>query len=318
MTWLPDKYESSKTHFISSDIPEKDKTEICKLVDKLLATKIKRSRATKYYDSLRLMVERGWIPSYHGVTDSALYHCLTEIEQDDSLGMWAKRDYRLPLKLILKELNNSLADIIKPNKGRNKQQLPQAYLTVHDILKMVQCDWPHLRDKSMIVCLYESCCRPHEFFTLERDDVKFEIIPAKIWDGNGGQIKINLEVATLFVQPEGKTGARPVPLVWTVPWLKAWLRERNTLNVSNVTNVRNVLDIPKNIPKSIPKEENDYIWTKLRGANKNRHIEYPEARKAMKQIANAAGIPAEIVPILQTVCGMSQPVSVTCAPVLPS
>lgn len=261
--WLPDKYDGSKARLLSSKAQKQDKTEICKLIDKLLATKIKRSRATKYYDSLRLMIERGWIPSYHNVSEAELYHCLTEIEQSDELGIWAKRDYKLPLKLILKELNNPLADIIKPNKGRNKQQLPQAFMTVHDILKMVQCDWPHLRDKSAVACLYESCCRPHEFFMLRRRDVKFEIVPAKIWDGNGGQIKVDMEIATLSVSPEAKTGARPVPLVFTVPWLKAWLRQSGNT---------------------------EYIWTKLRGANAKQHIEYPEARKAIKQIAKAAGV----------------------------
>ncbi len=266
MVWLPDKYGGSKMRLLSSMVQKEDKTEICKLIDKLLATKIKHSRAAKYYDGLRLMVERGWIPSYHNLTEADLYHCLTEIEQSDELGVWAKRDYKLPLKLILKELNNPLADIVKPNKGRNKQQLPQAYMTVHDILKMVQSDWPHLRDKAAVACLYESCCRPHEFFMLKRRDVKFEIVPAKVWNGNGSQLKIDLEIATLMVSNGAKTGGRPVPLTFTVPWLKAWLRQNGST---------------------------DYIWTKLRGANAKEAIEYPEARKAIKQIANAAGVEPE-------------------------
>lgn len=267
MSWLPDNYDAARRSLlVSKTISVADKTAVCRLMDRLLATQVKRDRAKKYFDNLRLMVERGWVQTYQNVTEEQLYHCLTEIELNKDFGIWTKRDYKLALKLILKDMNNPLADIIKPNKDRGKQQLPQQYLTVFDILAMVRSDWEHLRDKSMVVCLYESCCRPHEFFTLRRRDVKFEIVPAKIWDGNGGRIKIDMEIATLMISPEAKTGARPVPLVFTVPWLKAWLRQSGNT---------------------------EYIWTKIRGANAKEHIEYPEARKAMKQVAACAGIPAE-------------------------
>lgn len=267
MGWIADKYNSAKTHFlISASLESEDKTDICKMMDKLLATKIRRNRAVKYYDNLRLMVERGWLHGYHDLQEEGLYRCLTEIEQNETLGIWAKRDYRLALKLILKELDNPLAGIIKPNKDRGKQQLPQAFLTVHDVLAMLESDWKHLRDKAMIACLQESCCRPHEFFMLRRHDVRYEIAPAQIWDGNGGKMKVDIEIATLQVSPESKTGARAVPLVFSVPWLKAWLRQSGNT---------------------------EFVWTKLRGANKKLHIEYPEALKALKQIARCAGIPKE-------------------------
>lgn len=266
MAWLPDHYEAARLNFLKSGLAKNDKRVVCELVDRLLATTIKKNRATKYLDSLRLIIERGWMRTYHDVTDEQLYACLREIEHNENFGIWAKRDYKLALKLILKDLNNPRADIIDPNKGRDKQQLPQQWLTVRDILAMVRSDWPHLRDKSSTACLYESCCRPHEFFMLRRSDVKFEIVPARIWDGNGGKTKIEMEIATLFVSPDSKTGARPVPLVFTVPWLKAWLRQSGNAG---------------------------YIWTKMRGANAKEHIEYPEARKAIKQLAAAAGIPSE-------------------------
>jgi integrase len=99
-----------------------------------------------------------------------------------------KRDHKIALKRILEHLNNPLAAIIKTSTPA--KYLPRFFLTVHDILKMVTCDHPHLRDKAMAACLYESNCRPHEFFMLKRSDIRFEISPAKIWDGNGNMIKI--------------------------------------------------------------------------------------------------------------------------------
>lgn len=267
MGWIAHKYDSARAHFLSSNIKKEDKEIICNMLDKLLATKIKRSRAVKYYDNMRLMVERNWLEGYHDVREEDLYRCLSEIEHNVSLGVWAKRDYKLALKLVLNELDNPLAAVIKPNKDRGKrQQFPQAFLTVHDVLRMVESDWKHLRDKAMIACLYESCCRPHEFFMLHRKDVRYDIVPAQLWDGNGGKVKVDIEVATLNISPEAKTGARPVPLIFTVPWLKAWMRQSGNT---------------------------EHIWTKLRGANRNKHIEYWEARKALKQIASVAGIPPE-------------------------
>jgi integrase len=138
--------------------------------------------------------------------------------------------------------------------------------TVHGILKIVECDWPYLRDKSSVACLFESCCRPHEFFMLKRRDIEFEIVPAEIWNGKGGQIKVDIEIATLQVSNEAKTGGRLIPLVFTFPLLKAWLRQSGNT---------------------------EYIWMKLRGANAKQPIEYPEARKALKKIAECAGIPPE-------------------------
>ena len=266
MVWALDRYDSAKAHLLSSKMPQNDKHEISKLLDKLLATKIKKHRAEKYCDSLRLIIERGWLQTFHNVTEVELYRCLTEIENCPDLGVWAKRDYKLPLKKVLKELGNPWADIIKPNANRSKQQLPQAYQTVHDILKIVSCDWPHLRDKAMLACLYESCCRPHEFFELRRRDIKIETVPAKLWNGNGGKKDIYMEIATLYISPEAKTGTRPVPLVFTIPWLKAWLRHSGN---------------------------QDYVWTKIDGPNKGKQIEYPEAAKAMKNICRCAGIPKE-------------------------
>lgn len=101
---------------------------------------------------------------------------------------------------------------------------------------------------------------------LKRRDIEFEIVPAEIWNGKGGQIKVDIEIATLQVSNEAKTGGRLIPLVFTVPLLKAWLRQSGNT---------------------------EYIWTKLRGANAKQLIEYPEARKAMKQIDECAGIPPE-------------------------
>lgn len=263
--WLPDGYERAKTKFLSAiKISNSDKEAVIKLVDKLVATSIRKTRAAKYYIFLRLIIEREWLRAYSGITEDELYRCLSEIEHyiqpgGEELSGETKRDYKICIKRILEHLNNPLSKIIKTT-SKSTKHLPKFYLTPQDILNGVKSNHIHFRNKAMFACFYESNCRPHEFFLLKREDVRFDILPAKLWDGNGGYVRINLEVATLFVNEDAKTGARPIPIIFTVPWLKAWLK------VSS----------------------GDYIWTELH--NPKKHLDYFAARKAFKQVAKDAGI----------------------------
>ncbi|MCZ7394050.1 MAG: hypothetical protein O8C56_12120, partial [Candidatus Methanoperedens sp.] len=267
--WIKNNYEPAKAHFLESNVNSDDKKLICRMIDKLLATKIKHSRAEKYYIYARLIIERGWLGTYQCISEEDLYRFLAEVEHSPKLGAEAKRDYKIVVKRVLEERNNPLSEIIKTSSPR--KNIPRYFLTVYDVLKMLKSDWKHLRDKAIMACLYEGNFRPHEFFLLTLDDVRFEVIPAKMWDGNGGFVKISLEIAWVTVSRDSKTGARPVPLVFTVPWLKAWLK----LSIQMNTNENRI---------------SNYIWTELRGARAGDYIEYPAARKAMKGLAKSAGI----------------------------
>jgi len=279
-TWIPNHYDRAKEKFLSSKaISEQDKSAVTALIDKLLATKIKYSRAEKYYLYLRLIIERGYLHSFHDVTQDALYHTLSIIEHNTGYGSEAKRDYKIFLKRVLEHLNNPLATQIKTTSAR--AILPRFFLTVHDILKICQCNWPHFRDKAMLACLYESNCRPHEFFMLKREDIRFETIPAKMANGNGTPVSVSLDIAYLTLSPESKTGARVVSLFFTVPWLKAWLKMRNYTYVQSMDSVES---------KNCTKVQDDHVWVDIRGGRRGQHIKYETARKAVKQIAKAAGI----------------------------
>lgn len=268
MTWLPEVYDTSRSRLLKTTaISEEDKKTITYLIEKLLATKIQKNRAVKYLDNLRLIVERGWLESYQDLEEQELYQCLSAIEHNKALGIWAKRDYKIALKRVLEELDNPLAKIINTNKGREKQQMPKAFLTVGDILKVANSSWPYIRDMALLICLYESCCRPHEFILLKRQDVRFDIVPAQIWDGNGGKLKIDIEIATLNISNNAKTGGRPVPLVFSVPWLKAWIRQRKAIDC-----------------------QDDNIWAEIRGKNKGHPLKYHAARKTIKEMIIRAGI----------------------------
>jgi len=159
--------------------------------------------------SLRLILERKWLETFHNVSEVELYSCLAKIEHQKDNGAMTKRDHKIALKRILEHLNNPLAPIIKTSTSQ--KYLPRFFLTVHDILKMVTCDHPHLRDKVMAACLYESNCRPHEFFMLKRSDIRFETTHAKIFDSDNSPIDIEVEIACLNIGADCKTGARSPP-----------------------------------------------------------------------------------------------------------
>jgi len=261
--WIKDSYEQAKALLLQCPcIAEADKTAICNMVDKLLATRIKKRRAEKYYSFNRHIIERGWLSSFHNVTEQQLYRCLAKIQQLE-VATETKRDYKIVIKRMLEYLDNPLYKQIRTSSHNHMNRLPRYYLTVFDVLKMVKSEHPHLRDKAMAACLYESGCRPHEFFMLRERDVRFECIPVKIKD-----IKTSLEVARLNINPECKTGARSPPLIFTVPWLKAWMKNS---------------------------ESKEYLWTEIRGVNKGRLISYSAARKAIKLLALNAGLDASRV-----------------------
>lgn len=271
MSWHNDEkaFILARGRVAAARIPEADKQNIFDLVEKLLATRLKKRRAVKYYYSLAAMMERGYIETYQGVSEKALYRILAEIENSQSFGYMAKRDYKIALKRMLEHLNNPLASIIRT--AAKPQYLPRFFLTVHDILKMVKSDWPHLRDKAIVACLYESNCRPHEFFMLKRSDIRFETVPAKIWNGNGGMVNANLELAFLSLPPDSKTGPRNPPLIFSVPWLKTWL--------SVLPGSAAELDIQD-------RNNERPLWIDAKGLR----IQYSAARKAVKLLARHAGI----------------------------
>lgn len=278
-----------------SVLKNEDKTAIFQLVNKLVATKIKQRRAVKYLDDLRLMIERGWLLTYHNLTEADIYQCLAQIEQHPDYDTYTKRDYKIAVKRMLEHLNNPLASLIKTSAV--PKYLPRFFLTVHDILKIISCDWPHLRDKAIASCLYESDCRPHEFFMLKRTDVRFENTPAKMWDGNGKMIKINLELAYLNISQECKTGARSPPLIFSVPWLKAWLSNSVLPGTNDPAHPEdrkktnhNFSVLPVRSGKANQEDRNEYLWTDIRGSEKGKQMTYEAARKAIRQLAASAQI----------------------------
>ena len=96
-----------------------------------------------------------------------------------------------------------LVSWIKGGVKRHEKHVPRSILSVGEVEAMAQAA-RNLRDKALILTLYESGCRPEELIRLRVGDVS--------WDKYGAIVTIR-----------GKTGSRKVRVISSAPALGEWL-----------------------------------------------------------------------------------------------
>lgn len=124
-------------------------------------------------------------------------------------------DYDLTIELVKTKLKRfykwlsggeNYPDSVKwlRGKGKNETLDEKKILKEEEVKKMIEVadSW---RDKAMVAVLYESACRIGEFLGMKIEDLVF--------DGYGVRVKVS-----------GKTGEREIRLVFSVPYLKEWLK----------------------------------------------------------------------------------------------
>jgi site-specific recombinase XerD len=136
---------------------------------------------------------------------------LMDVIQKQGFAHWTVQGYKITLKKFYRWLMPQTRPDDYPEQvawintrlDKTKQPLPEQLLTTDDINALVKvCN--NLRDRAIILCLYESGCRAGELFTRKIKHVQF--------DKYG---------AVLLV--DGKTGMRRVRLIASKPALSAWL-----------------------------------------------------------------------------------------------
>jgi len=120
-----------------------------------------------------------------------------------------KRDYKVILKQFYKWIHNGSypekVEWIDTTRKKSNKTLPEDVLTEEDIQKLLDSA-NNTRDKALISMLWETGARIGELIDLEVGDLKDY--------PHGKKVIIN-----------GKTGARRLPLISSVPHIQAWLRE---------------------------------------------------------------------------------------------
>lgn len=135
--------------------------------------------------------------------------------------------------------------------AKTGRKLPEELLSEDEIKVMLEhCD--NTRGRALIAVLYESGCRISEVGTMRIKDISF--------DEYGMRIMVS-----------GKTGARRIRLVNSVPYIQAWLNEH-----------------------PFSKNNESYVWVKKDGGI----ITYTRLSVLIKKIAQKAGIKKRIYPHL--------------------
>lgn len=144
---------------------------------------------------------------------------------------------------------------IKTVLKRSARVLPEDILTEEEVIKMLN-GAQNLRDKALIAILFDSGIRMGELFSIRIKDIDLDSNPAHI-------------------TVKGKTGARQVPIMFSVPYLAQYI----------------------NLVKE--RKPEDSLWKGMGvWVNKDKVLEYPAVRKALQTAAKRAGLKKRIYPHL--------------------
>ncbi len=144
---------------------------------------------------------------------------------------------------------------IKTTVNKNRKFLPEDILNEEDIAKLLDAA-PNPRDRAVIALLFDSGMRAGELLSLRRKDVELE--------GKTGHVTVM-----------GKTGARRIPILFSVPFIGQWL------------------DMKKELSGSAP------LWVSIGSwSNKNQAMDYSGLRMMLKKLTLKAKIDKRVYPHL--------------------
>jgi site-specific recombinase XerD/ribosomal protein L40E len=187
------------------DLDEKNRQYLLDFYNECIVQTISKARIIKCLGTL-LRVSNWLGKSFDEATKEDIIGLVRRIEDAD-YSNWTKHDYKAILKTFYKWLRKG--EDYPPEvrwiraTARNMSKLPEELLSVEEV-KLLVDKADTLRDKALLLVLYESGCRIGEILTLQLKHVQF--------DKFGAVILVN-----------GKTGQRRVRLVVSAPKLMQWI-----------------------------------------------------------------------------------------------
>ncbi len=168
-----------------------------------------------------------------------------------------KRQYKIVLKVLFKWLNGGeypeQVKWLKTSSKSRNNKLPKDLLIEDDVKRMIDAaDNP--RDKALIALLWETGARIGEIYDLKVGDFQDYTY--------GLQIVIR-----------GKTGARRLPLIESVPYIRAWLNAH-----------------PERNNRKVP------VWINIGTRGKGKKVGYRALLKMLNEVARRAGIDKPVNP----------------------
>ena len=192
----------------NKEISEKNKKLIGKFANHCLSEGIGKLRVVKYIYTLAKLAEK-LEKDFDKATEEDLRELIRKIEMSNEYTDWTKRDFKIALKKFYKWHDGNGRKVpekvewIKTGKKVNSNKLPEELITVDEVKAMTEAA-NNLRDKALVLTLYESGARAGELLSMKIKHVVFDKYGA-------------------LVMLKGKTGMRRIRLVASVPALSAWI-----------------------------------------------------------------------------------------------
>ncbi len=190
----------------SDRINSQNKKLILEFKDECFANSIGIARIIRYLYSLRDLAV--WLDKSFSVCEiKDLKTLVASIERMDKYCARTKVEYKASLKKFYKWLkgNDNPEEVawIKLSLKKHNDKLPSELLSEQDITDMIN-KTTNLRDRAIIISLYESRCRIGEFLKMQIKDVTFDKFGA-------------------LLDVTGKTGGRRVRVVTSYLYLMEWI-----------------------------------------------------------------------------------------------
>ncbi len=214
-----DKVLHGAIHSINrnNSLSSNNKIAILEFSDFCLATGLSKVRAAKYIYSLGT-IGRILNIDFVDANKNDIMRLMKELNANSDYADYTKKDFKVALKKFYRWLRRTEeypeeVKFLRTSMKNNTKRLPSEILTVDEVKQLADAA-DNLRDKAVILALYESGARVGEFLPLCLKDVEFDQYGCLV----------------MFF---GKTGSRRIRLIASSPMIAKWLNihpDRNNPN----------------------------------------------------------------------------------------
>jgi len=145
----------------------KNRGALISFYEDLICKGLSKARLLKYIDTTTALC-RLYGKDFEGATKTDIASLVRKIEEKDC-SEWTKHDYKVVLKIFfrwLKGAEDYPPEVSWIKAKRRKNSMPsEAILTEEEVKRLVECAH-NMRDRALILVLYESGCRIGEILTL--------------------------------------------------------------------------------------------------------------------------------------------------------
>lgn len=209
------RLKNTKATLQTSDIISANKGYILRFIDRLSAEDISKVRQLKYLYTLKpiaIMLNK----DFSQADKQDITELLCNINNSNYKD-WTKRDFKVIIKRFYQWLRESEGQTfdrgeypgevkwINTGKKKDRIKLPNQLFTIEDVKKLSN-HTNNLRDRCLILLLYESGARIGELMNIKLKDIDFDKYGALL---------------TIY----GKTGARKIRVIASSPAISNWLIE---------------------------------------------------------------------------------------------